>query len=117
MPGAVTINSGGTLQAGTGDTNAGVFGCGGALVLATGAILRVGVGSTTTVSKAGTSGTLTLNNNVVDFPTSASLNAGTYTILDHSGARTGSLTIGTLPTGRTFVQFIYNANSVQVQLS
>jgi len=111
--GALTVASGATLQGGTGDTNAGTYTNTGNLTLSTGAIFRVGIGSTTTVSRATITGDITFNGNTVNFPASA-LNAGTYTIASYTGTQSGTLTMGSLPTGRTFSSFTYTAGLVRV---
>lgn len=111
--GAMTVASGATLRGGTGDTNAGTLTSNGNVTLNSGAISRHGIGSTTTVSSVAVTGNLTFNGNTVNFPASA-LNAGTYTLYTYTGSQSGTLTMGTLPTGRTFSSFSYSAGSVTV---
>lgn len=110
--GAMTVASGATLQGGGGDTSSGTLNSNGDVTLNTGAISRHGI-NTGAVSKVAVTGNLTFNGNTVNFPASA-LNAGTYTLYTYTGSQSGTLTMGTLPTGRTFSSFSYSAGSVTV---
>ena len=109
----ITIPSGAVLYGGSGPGNAGTLTSNVGITLSSGANYTVNVGSTTTVSKVAITGNLTLNGNTVNFP-AAALNAGTYTIFTYTGSVSGTLSIGTLPTGRTFASFTYAAGVVQV---
>jgi hypothetical protein len=113
---AITIPSGVTLRGGSGLGNAGTLTTTAGVTLASGAVYAVNVGSVTTVSKIAVTGDLTFNNNTVNFE-AASLNAGTYTIATYSGSQSGTLSIGTLPTGRTFSSFTYAAGLIQVMFT
>jgi fibronectin-binding autotransporter adhesin len=111
--GSVSLSntSGTKILGGTGSTNTGTLSTGALSVAGTTARIEVSC-NTSAVSLISVTGDVTITGCTVDF--SGSLNAGTYTIVNFTGSRTGSLSIGTLPSGRTFFTFTYNANSITV---
>jgi len=113
VSGTISVNNSSTsiIQGGTGGTNTGTLSTRALTFGGTSSVVAVAC-NTTAVSLIAVTGNLTTAGAKVNF--SGALNAGTYTLFTFTGTLSGTLAIGTLPTGRTFSSFTYGASSITV---
>jgi fibronectin-binding autotransporter adhesin len=104
VAGLVTVNSGGTVAPGAGGI--GTLTAAGGLTLNTGSILNFDLGAPTMADLLNvTGGVTTVNGGSLNVNNVGGLAAGNYTLIDYTGALTGSatnLTLGTTPAGFNF---------------
>jgi hypothetical protein len=101
VAGLVTVESGGTIAPGLVNT-IGTLALDGGLTLNTGSILAMQLGAPTTGDLINVGGTTTINGGTVNITNAGGLGAGSYTLLDYTGALGGSfgnLALGTTPAG------------------
>lgn len=105
VSGLVTVESGGTIAPGATLGSIGTLTLSGGLTLGAGSILAIDLGAPTTGDRINVGGTTTINGGTVNVTNAGGLGAGTYTILDYTGALGGSfsnLALGTTPAGFSF---------------